>query len=221
MQLRWTEAASADLERIADYLSVHAPSRAAGLAMSIYEAPELLLSFPHRGRTGRRPARGSCCLRLCRGSWSTRFAKTRSTSFASCMVRSGGPERARDDDGRRGDSTRMPSRSTSPSCSSRSLPTNADRSILALAIVIASLCVSFRQKELTGRCTMALDAVYAAGLTEFPPRPGTLTPADSSYEEIVREVAFAAMVERGLVDAREGRVSTHDEMRHAIESWRK
>ncbi len=46
-------------------------------------------------------------------------------------------------------------------------------------------------------------------------------PADSSYEEIVREVAFAAMVERGLVDAREGRVSTHDEMRQAIESWRK
>jgi predicted transcriptional regulator len=46
-------------------------------------------------------------------------------------------------------------------------------------------------------------------------------PADSSYEEIVREVAFAAMVERGLVDARAGRVSTHDEMRNAIESWQK
>lgn len=46
-------------------------------------------------------------------------------------------------------------------------------------------------------------------------------PADSSYEEIVREVAFAAMVERGLIDAREGRVSTHDEMRQTIESWRK
>lgn len=46
-------------------------------------------------------------------------------------------------------------------------------------------------------------------------------PADSSYDEIVREVAFAAMVERGLIDAREGRVSTHDEMRQAIDSWRK
>jgi toxin ParE1/3/4 len=54
MQLRWTEAASADLKRIADYLSVHAQSRAAGLAMSIYEAPEVLLSFPHRGRTGKK-----------------------------------------------------------------------------------------------------------------------------------------------------------------------
>ena len=46
-------------------------------------------------------------------------------------------------------------------------------------------------------------------------------PDDSSYEEIVREVAFAAMVERGLADARGGRVIGHEEMRQAIESWRK
>ena len=46
-------------------------------------------------------------------------------------------------------------------------------------------------------------------------------PDDSSYEEIVREVAFAAIVERGLADAREGRVSTHEDTRQAIESWRK
>ena len=46
-------------------------------------------------------------------------------------------------------------------------------------------------------------------------------PDDSSYEEIVREVAFAAMVERGLADAREARVTSHEEMRQTIESWRK
>jgi predicted transcriptional regulator len=46
-------------------------------------------------------------------------------------------------------------------------------------------------------------------------------PDDSSFEEIVREVAFAAMVERGLVDAREGRVTSHEQMRQMIESWRK
>jgi hypothetical protein len=38
------------------------------------------------------------------------------------------------------DRTRMPSRSTSPSCSSRSLPTNAERSILGLAIVSTPPC---------------------------------------------------------------------------------
>ena len=39
MRVRWTEAAAADLGRIADYLFVHAPSRAPGLVRFIYEAP--------------------------------------------------------------------------------------------------------------------------------------------------------------------------------------
>ena len=46
-------------------------------------------------------------------------------------------------------------------------------------------------------------------------------PDDSSYEEIVREVAFAAMVEQGLADANDGRLISHEKMRQAIESWRK
>ncbi|MBY0497048.1 MAG: hypothetical protein K2Y23_22825 [Cyanobacteria bacterium] len=46
-------------------------------------------------------------------------------------------------------------------------------------------------------------------------------PDDSSYEEIIRELAFAAMVERGLADSHAGRTITHEEMRKAIESWRK
>lgn len=54
MHLRWTEAAAADLERIADYLLSHAPDRAPRLLSSIYEAPEALLSFPHRGRPGKK-----------------------------------------------------------------------------------------------------------------------------------------------------------------------
>ncbi len=37
MHLRWTEAAAADLERIADYLFVHASDRAPGLVRSIHE----------------------------------------------------------------------------------------------------------------------------------------------------------------------------------------
>ena len=54
MHLRWTEAAAADLERIADHLFVHAPTRASGLVRSIYEAPDALRAFPHRGRPGKK-----------------------------------------------------------------------------------------------------------------------------------------------------------------------
>jgi predicted transcriptional regulator len=46
-------------------------------------------------------------------------------------------------------------------------------------------------------------------------------PDDSSPEEILRELAFACMVERGLADARAGRTLSHDEMKQTIESWRK
>lgn len=42
------------LERIAEYLSAHAPDRAPALVTSIYESPRALLSFPHRGRPGKK-----------------------------------------------------------------------------------------------------------------------------------------------------------------------
>lgn len=44
-------------------------------------------------------------------------------------------------------------------------------------------------------------------------------PDDASYEEIVRELAFERMVERGLADSREGRVISHEEMGHRIRTW--
>jgi len=60
MQVRWTEAAAADFGRIADYLFVHAPSRAPGLVRSIYEAPEGVRWFPPTVvAQARRPARAS------------------------------------------------------------------------------------------------------------------------------------------------------------------
>jgi predicted transcriptional regulator len=46
-------------------------------------------------------------------------------------------------------------------------------------------------------------------------------PDDSSYEEILRELAFAAMIERGLKDVDEGRVISHEEMGRKIASWGK
>jgi len=46
-------------------------------------------------------------------------------------------------------------------------------------------------------------------------------PDDASYEEIMRELAFERMVERGLDDSREGRVVSNEDMEHRIRSWRK
>ena len=46
-------------------------------------------------------------------------------------------------------------------------------------------------------------------------------PEDSSYDEILRELAFARMVERGLADSDAGRVITHEKMRQDIDSWRR
>ncbi len=46
-------------------------------------------------------------------------------------------------------------------------------------------------------------------------------PEDASYDEIVRELAFARMIDRGLNDAREGRTLSHEEMGRRIATWRK
>jgi hypothetical protein len=41
-------------------------------------------------------------------------------------------------------------------------------------------------------------------------------PDDSSYDEIVRELAFHLMVQRGRKDSDEGRTITNEEMRRRI-----
>jgi predicted transcriptional regulator len=46
-------------------------------------------------------------------------------------------------------------------------------------------------------------------------------PDDSSAEELLRELAFAAMVERGLADSDAGRTVSNEEMGRRIESWRR
>lgn len=46
-------------------------------------------------------------------------------------------------------------------------------------------------------------------------------PEDASYEEIMRELAFERMVERGLEDSKKGRVISNEEMGRRIHSWRK
>lgn len=46
-------------------------------------------------------------------------------------------------------------------------------------------------------------------------------PEDSSREEIVRELAFHAMVERGLADSDAKRTMSNDDMGRRIRSWQK
>jgi predicted transcriptional regulator len=44
-------------------------------------------------------------------------------------------------------------------------------------------------------------------------------PDDSSYDDIVRELAFDLMVQRGLSDADEGNTIPNEEMKHRIRTW--
>ena len=46
-------------------------------------------------------------------------------------------------------------------------------------------------------------------------------PDDSSYDELLRELAFARMVQRGLEDSDVGRILGDDEIKRKIDSWRK
>lgn len=46
-------------------------------------------------------------------------------------------------------------------------------------------------------------------------------PDDSSYDEILRELAFARMVERGLQDSRKGQTISNEEMGRRVQSWQK
>jgi len=46
-------------------------------------------------------------------------------------------------------------------------------------------------------------------------------PDDSSYDEVLRELAFARMIERGLEDSEANRTISNEQMKHRIKTWRK
>jgi len=46
-------------------------------------------------------------------------------------------------------------------------------------------------------------------------------PDDSSYDEIVRELAFDLMVQRGLKDSDERRTISNEEIQRRIKTWQK
>ena len=46
-------------------------------------------------------------------------------------------------------------------------------------------------------------------------------PEDATYEDIMRELAFERMVERGLADSRAERVTSNEETERRIRTWQK
>ena len=44
-------------------------------------------------------------------------------------------------------------------------------------------------------------------------------PDDSSPEELIRELAFHLMIQRGLADSDAGRTISNDDLVHRIRSW--
>ena len=46
-------------------------------------------------------------------------------------------------------------------------------------------------------------------------------PEDSSYDEILRELAVARMVQRGLDDSDAGRTVSDERIKEKLDSWRK
>ena len=46
-------------------------------------------------------------------------------------------------------------------------------------------------------------------------------PEDSTFEEILRELAFAQMIDRGLADSDSERTISNAEMKRRIRSWQK
>ena len=46
-------------------------------------------------------------------------------------------------------------------------------------------------------------------------------PDDSSYDEILKELAFAKMIEQGLDDSENDRVISNEEMKQKILQWQK
>lgn len=44
-------------------------------------------------------------------------------------------------------------------------------------------------------------------------------PEDTSYDEILKELAFNKMIQKGLKDSKEGKVISNKEMKKRIQTW--
>jgi plasmid stabilization system protein ParE len=61
MRVRWTPAATEDLQNIANYLFEKTPELAPRLIRKLYSAPSSLTSFPNRGGLGKKKEHGNSC----------------------------------------------------------------------------------------------------------------------------------------------------------------
>jgi predicted transcriptional regulator len=46
-------------------------------------------------------------------------------------------------------------------------------------------------------------------------------PDDSSYDTLLRELAYARMIQRGLEDSAKGKTVSNEDAKREIESWRR
>jgi len=46
-------------------------------------------------------------------------------------------------------------------------------------------------------------------------------PDDSAYDDILRELAFKRMVDKGILDAKNGEFISNEEMKKQIQQWQK
>jgi hypothetical protein len=44
-------------------------------------------------------------------------------------------------------------------------------------------------------------------------------PTDTSYDEIIKELAFDRMIQKGLEDSKNGKTISNKEMEHRIKQW--
>lgn len=88
-----------------------------------------------------------------------------------------------------------------------------------------------------GRATAGVRWRYNSGLEHLEGDPGMSEPVttdkqrmiqllegqpdDSSFEELIKELAFDRMVERGVTDAENGRTISHEELGRRMAAWQK
>jgi len=69
--------------------------------------------------------------------------------------------------------------------------------------------------------TIVLEELEMSGVKDKMTEVIQSQPEDATYEEIMRELAFERMVERGLEDSRGGRVISNADMERRIRAWQK
>ena len=70
-------------------------------------------------------------------------------------------------------------------------------------------------------CPLATQPLFMSVVKERMTELIQAQPKDSSYDEILRELAFEQMIVRGLEDSREGRTISDEEMKRRISAWQK